>query len=88
MLFVLTFASLLRQVLVFWAIQKTKTLIQNQGRQYTAVLESNLMNSSHHKIFKCIDFVPSHSVSVINLDVILSFSVFNEFDSCIVSLNQ
>ena len=40
----------------------------------------NLKNSSHHKIFKYISFIPSHYVSVINLDVVLSFIVFSEFD--------
>ena len=40
----------------------------------------NLMNSSHHRIFKYIGFVSSHYVSVINLDVVSSFNVFSEFD--------
>ena len=40
----------------------------------------SLMNSSHHRIFKCIAFVSSQYVSAINLDTIPSFSVFNEFD--------
>ena len=38
------------------------------------------MNYSHHIIFKCIGFMPSHYVSVINLDVASSFSIFSEFD--------
>ena len=38
------------------------------------------MNSSNYKIFKYIGFMPSHYVSVINLDHVSSFSVFNEFD--------
>ena len=38
------------------------------------------MNSSHHRIFKCIGFVPSHYVGVINLDVAPFFSVFSKFD--------
>ena len=38
------------------------------------------MNSSHHTIFTCIGFVPSHYVSAINSDVVSSFNVFNEFD--------
>ena len=41
----------------------------------------NLRNSSHHRIFKCIGFVSNHYFSVINLDVVPSFSVFREFDS-------
>ena len=40
----------------------------------------NLMNYSHHKIFKCIGFVPSHYVNAINLNVASSFNVFSEFD--------
>ena len=47
------------------------------------------MNCNHHRIFKYIRFMSNHYVSVINLDVTSSFSVFNEFDSrCISSLNQ
>ena len=38
------------------------------------------MNYSHHEIFKCKSFVPSHYVSDINLDVAPSFNVFSEFD--------
>ena len=38
------------------------------------------MNSSHYRIFKCIGFGLSHYVSVINLDVTPSSSVFSEFD--------
>ena len=38
------------------------------------------MNSSHYRFFKCIGFVSSHYVSVINLDTTTSFSVFSEFD--------
>ena len=41
------------------------------------------MNSSHHRIFKYIGFVPNHYVIVINLYVASSFSVFSEF--CFVS---
>ena len=40
----------------------------------------NLMNYSHHTIFKCIGIVMSHYVSTIDLNVVSSFSVFNEFD--------
>ena len=40
----------------------------------------NLMNSSDHRIFKSIGFVPSHCVSVINLDIASSFSIFSKFD--------
>ena len=43
------------------------------------------MNSSHHIILKYIGFVPSHYVSVINLDVMPSFSAFNEFDSMFIN---
>ena len=32
------------------------------------------MNSSHHRIFKCIGFVSSHYVSVINLNVVCFFA--------------
>ena len=51
------------------------------------------MKFSHHRIFKCTCFMPSHYISAINLDVELSFSVFSEFDSmclnrCIAGLNQ
>ena len=38
------------------------------------------MNSSHHRIFKRIGFVPNHCVNAINLDVVTSFNVFSEFD--------
>ena len=38
------------------------------------------MNSSHHRIFTYIGFVPSNYVSAINSDVVPSFSVFSEFD--------
>ena len=37
-------------------------------------------NSSYHRIFKYIGFVPSHYVSVINLNTIPSFNVFSESD--------
>ena len=40
----------------------------------------NLLNSSHHRIFKCIGFLPSHYISAINLDVVSSFSIVSEFD--------
>ena len=40
----------------------------------------NLMNSSHYGIFKCIGFVSNHYVSVINLNIMSSFSIFNKFD--------
>ena len=40
----------------------------------------NLLNSSHCKFFKCIGFVSSHYISVINLDVTSSFSVFSKFN--------
>ena len=41
----------------------------------------NLINSSNHRIFKCVNFMStSHYVSAINLDVAPSFNVFNEFD--------
>ena len=40
----------------------------------------NLIYYSHHRIFKCIGFVSGHCVCAINLDVMSSFSVFNEFD--------
>ena len=40
----------------------------------------NLMNSNHHRIFKCIGFVLNNCVSAINLDVASFFSVFREFD--------
>ena len=40
----------------------------------------NVMIYSHHKILKCISFVSSHYVSVINLNIMLSFNVFREFD--------
>ena len=42
--------------------------------------ELDLMNSSHHKILKCIDFLPSHYINVINLDTTSFFSVFSEFN--------
>ena len=38
------------------------------------------MKSSHHRIFKCTGFMLSHYVGAINLDIVLSFSVFSEFD--------
>ena len=38
------------------------------------------MNSSHHRIFKCIAFISSHYFSVINLDVALLLNDFSEFD--------
>ena len=38
------------------------------------------MNFSYLRIFKCIRFVSNHYISDINLDVALSFHVFNEFD--------
>ena len=38
------------------------------------------MKSSHHRIFKCTDFIPSHYVNAINLDIAQSFSVFSEVD--------
>ena len=38
------------------------------------------MNSNHHRIFKCIEFVPSHYVSIINLDAAPSFNVFSKID--------
>ena len=41
----------------------------------------NLMNSSNHRIFNCMGFMPSHYFSAINLDLASSFNVFNEFDS-------
>ena len=41
---------------------------------------SSLMNSSHYRIFECKDFVSSHYVCVINLDVAPFFSVFSKFD--------
>ena len=40
----------------------------------------NLMNSNHHRIFKCIGLVLNNCVSAINLDVASSFNVFSEFD--------
>ena len=35
----------------------------------------NLMNSSNHRIFKCMGFMPSHYVSAINLDLAVRFSI-------------
>ena len=35
------------------------------------------MNSSHHKIFKCIDFAPNYYNSAINLNATSSFNVFS-----------
>ena len=46
----------------------------------------NLMNSSHYGIFKYIGFVPNHYVSVINLNIVPFFSIFNKFD-CISKLD-
>ena len=41
----------------------------------------NLINYSYQRIFKCTVFIQSHYVSVINWDVVSSFSVFSQFDS-------
>ena len=38
------------------------------------------MNYNHHIIFNCIDFVSSHYVNDINMDIVQFFSVFNKFD--------
>ena len=38
------------------------------------------MNSSHHRILKCIGCMPSHYISAINLDTASFFSVFSEFN--------
>ena len=49
----------------------------------------NIMNSSHHIIFKYIGFVLSRYVSDINLDTTSSFTVFREFGFMpIISLNK
>ena len=40
----------------------------------------NLSNYSHHRILKYIGFMSSHYISAINLNAMLLFSIFNEFD--------
>ena len=43
-------------------------------------LDDKTYLTRHHIIFKCPGFMPSHYISVINLNVVLSFKVFSEFD--------
>ena len=66
---------------MFWAIQMTKHIFDQtptsiQIRVVSILQNWNIMNSSHHRIFKYISFILNHHVNAINLNIVSSFSVF------------